>query len=86
MNSSLRICCWTDSGTGGSDSSTDVSVPTPEVAAAGNGLFEAVDNASLLIPCRCSRETCDMVQVELLAEWQLGQAVLLKRLDNVERF
>jgi len=68
MNSSLRICCWTASGTGGSDSDTDGSVPIPEVAAAGDGLFETVNNASLLVPCGHSGGACDMVKLKLLAE------------------
>jgi len=50
MNSPLRICCWTANGTGGRDSDTDESAPTPKVATAGDGLIEAGDNAMSLVP------------------------------------
>jgi len=51
MNSPLRTCYWTASETGGSNSDTNGSVPTPKVAAVGDRLFEAVDNTSSLVPC-----------------------------------
>jgi len=53
-------------GTGGSESDTDGSVPTPEVAAAGDGIIEAADNASSLVSCGCSGRACGIVEVKIV--------------------